>query len=57
MAIKFDNGKIRLWKSEKTSEAIGLGINFNRTKDRNEMNQVYRAIEAILTLKYGKGVK
>jgi hypothetical protein len=57
MAIKFDNGRIRLWKSKKTSEAIGLGINFNRTKNRNEMNQVHRAVEAILTLKYGKGVK
>lgn len=57
MAIKFDKGRIRLWKSENTAEAIGLGINFNRTKNRNEMNQVHRAVEAILTLKYGKGVK
>ncbi len=57
MAIKFNNGRIRLWKSKKTSEAIGLGINFNKTRNRKEMNQVHRAVEAILILKYGKGVK
>ena len=57
MAIKFDKGRIRLWKSKKTSAAIGLGINFNRAKNRNEMSQVYRVVEAVLTLKYGKGVK
>lgn len=57
MAIKFDNRRIRLWKSKKTSGVIGLGINFNKTKSRKEMNEIHRAIEAILTLKYGKGVK
>lgn len=57
MAKKFDDGRIRLWKSKKSAEAIGLGVNFNRTKNRKEMNQVYKAIDAILTLKYGKGIK
>lgn len=56
MAIKFKNG-IRLWKSGKRSERIGIGINFNRLKNRKEMSQVYKTLESILTLKYGKGTK
>lgn len=56
MAIKYKNG-IRLWKSSKSSESLGLGINFNRPGDRKEMNQVHKAIKAILDLKYGKGVE
>jgi len=57
MAIKFNKGKIRLWKSSAKSGVIGLGINFDGIRDRKEMNQIHKAVEVILTLKYGKGVR
>jgi len=57
MAIKFNNRTIRLWKSGKKSESLGIGINFNKCKNKKEMNQIYKTVESILTLKYGKGEK
>ena len=57
MAIKYKNRTIRLWKSNKTSERIGLGINFNKAGNRKEMLQIHNAIKSILDLKYGKGVE
>ena len=55
MAIKYDKSRIRLWKSGK-KERPGIGINFgNATK--KEINQIHKAVEVILALKYGKGIK
>lgn len=57
MAIKFKNNTIRLWKSGPNSESLGMGINFNRCKDKKERDQIFKTVETILALKYGKGKK
>ena len=55
MAIKYDNGRVRLWKSGK-KDRPGIGIKFGDVT-KKEIDQVHRAIEGILALKYGKGIK
>jgi hypothetical protein len=56
MAVKFNNSKIRLWKSNPKAAVTGIGINFGKATDKKEVTQIYKAVETVLTLKYGKGI-
>jgi len=56
MAIKFSNGRIRLWYGVgKKFGYPNIGIRFHRDIKEDEIKQIYDAIESILERKYGKG--
>ena len=58
MTLKFNNGKIRLWYG--ISKKLGypnIGIRFHKSIEESEIKEIYRTIESILTLKYGKGIE
>ena len=58
MAIKYNNGKIIVWKGiGKNSGDTNIGIRFNKGSDTKEIFKIYKMIQTILELKYGKGVK
>lgn len=57
MAIKFDSGKVRLWKGIKESGEAGIGIKFSKGCSKRELDDIHKAIGTILALKYGKGKK
>jgi len=56
MAIKYDGGRVRLWKSEK-EERPGIGIKFKAGTSKREIIQVFKAIDALLSFKHGKGIE
>jgi len=57
MAIKFNSktGKIRLWKSSDSASGVGIGINFGKDGSKEERDRIYKAVEVLLSLKYGDG--
>ena len=54
MAIKFDK-RIRLWKTGDSTKKLGIGIKFGKGSSKEERGSVLKAVEAVITLKYGKG--
>ena len=57
MALKFNNGKIRLWFGiSKKLEFPNIGIRFHKSIKEAEIKDVYEAIKDILSQKYGKEI-
>jgi len=55
---KYNNNKIRLWKGiGEKRKSPNIGISFHKTISEDEINQFYKAVEEILTLKYGRWIK
>jgi hypothetical protein len=54
MIIKYSEGKVRLWKAEKPS--LFIGIKFKKD-GKAEIDQIYQAIQCLLTLRYGAPTK
>jgi len=55
MAIKYNDGMVRLWKGFKENGESGIGIKFHRECTKKEFNQIHKNIKNILELKYGRG--
>ena len=57
MAIKFKEGKIRLWDGiGKRTNCPNVAIKFHKSVDKEEIMSIRKIIESILILKYGKGI-
>jgi len=57
MALKFNNGKIRLWYG--ISKKLGypnIGIRFQKSIKETEIKDIYEDIKDILSQKYGKEI-
>ena len=52
------DGKARLFqgKIKKTGASL-IGINFNRKIEQGDIEQLHKAVDVLLTLKYGEGIE
>lgn len=58
MAIKFKDGKIRLWEGiGKKTNCPNIAVKFHKSVDRKEIESVRDVIESTVIQKYGKGIR
>ena len=57
MAVKFDNGRIRLWKGCPKTGLVNIGIRFKKDCSEEEIQRVYDSVKSFLTSKYGEGIE
>jgi hypothetical protein len=58
MAIKFQGGKIRLWRGiSKKLQFPNIGIRFHKDINKNEVEKVYDDIKCLLVSRYGEGIE
>lgn len=56
--IKFNKSKIRLWVGiGNTGNTNLIGIKFNEGNNAKDIDEIYKIVQSLLELKYGKGIE